>query len=391
MLLGFKTKLKANNKQRTLFAKHCGVARHAWNIGLSAVKEILQYNKNNPDNKLRFPSSVDLHKWLVASIKPDCPWYYEVSKCAPQQAIINLSTALSDFFKGKKIRGKRVGFPVYKKKGRHDSFYLDGSLECNHNAIKLPRIGWVSTYERLPHGFKPKNVVITRQAGDWFVSFKIETEPQQTIKTVETVGVDLGVKVLATLSTGEAFEGAKSYGKLEKKLSRLQWLNRHKHSGSNNQKKAHQKIAKLHQKIADIRLDTLHKITTHLAKNHGVVVIEDLNVSGMLANHKLAKAIQDMGLYEFRRLLEYKCELYGSKLVIADRFYPSSKTCSNCGAIREKLSLSERVFECDSCKMSLERDLNASINLSQYPASSSGAFQSVGLGLRRRSQDEADR
>jgi len=391
MLLGFKTKLKPNNKQRTLFAKHSGVARHAWNIGLSAVKEVLDHNKNNPDNRLKFPSSVDLHKWLVAAIKPDYSWYYDASKCSPQQALRNLSTALSDFFKGKKIQGKRVGFPVYKKKGRHDSFYLDGSLECSHNAIKLPRIGWVKTYERLPHGFKPKNVVITRQAGGWFVSFKIENKPKTTTKSVETVGIDLGVKVLATLSTGEVFQGAKSYHKLEKKLSRLQWLNRHKQKGSANYKKAQIKIAALHKTIADIRKDTLHKLTSYLAKNHGIIVIEDLNVSGLMANHKLAKAIADMGFYEFRRHLEYKRNLYESKLVVVDRFYPSSKTCSSCGVVKDKLLLSERIFNCSECGFSLDRDLNASINLSQYPTASSVVEKSVGLGKRRRSQVEADR
>jgi len=388
MLLGFKTELKPNNVQRTLLAKHCGVARHAWNIGLSAVKGVLEHNRQNPENKLKLPSSIDLHKWLVASIKPDFTWYYEVSKCSPQQALRNLSTALSDFFKGKKIRGKRVGFPSYKKKGKHDSFYLEGSLECNHNAIKLPRIGWVRTYERLPHGFKPKNVVVTRQASGWFCTWKIETEPQQTIKTIETVGVDLGVNALATLSTGEVFLGAKSYKNNEKKLARLQWLNRHKQKGSKNYKKAQCQIARLHKRIADIRLDTLHKLTTYLAKNHGTVVIEDLCVSGMLANHKLASSISDMSFYELRRQLEYKCSLSGSNLVVVDRFYPSSKTCSNCGFLKEKLTLSERIFNCSECGLTIDRDLNASRNLCQFVAVSS-TVSACRTGRRRRSQSES--
>jgi putative transposase len=180
---------------------------------------------------------------------------------------------------------------------------------------------------------------------------------------IDVVGVDLGVKSLATLSTGELFEGAKAYRQLESRLSRLQWLNRHKQRGSENWKKAQSKIAQLHQRIANIRKDTIHKLTTYLAKNHGTVVIEDLNVSGMMANRKLAKAIQDMGFYEFRRQLDYKTKLYGSELVIVDRWFPSSKTCSRCGKKKETLSLSERVFDCDHCGLQIDRDLNAAINL----------------------------
>ena len=145
--------------------------------------------------------------------------------------------------------------------------------------------------------------------------------------------------------------------------SRLQWLHRHKVKGSSNWKKAQIQIAKLHIKIANIRKDTLHKLTSYLAKNHSRIGIEDLNVSGMLANHKLAKAIQDMGFYEFRRQLEYKCELYDSELVVVDRWFPSSKTCSRCDTKKETLSLSERVFKCDCCGLEIDRDLNASINL----------------------------
>ncbi|RMH77424.1 MAG: transposase, partial [Cyanobacteria bacterium J007] len=149
----------------------------------------------------------------------------------------------------------------------------------------------------------------------------------------------------------------------EKKLSRWQWLNRHKKYGSANWKKAQIKIARLHRKIANIRKDTLHKLTTYLAKNHSRIGIEDLNVSGMLANHKLAKAIADMGFYEFRRQLEYKCQLYGATLIVVDRWYPSTKTCCRCHAKKDSMSLSERVFRCENCGLEIERDFNAAINL----------------------------
>jgi putative transposase len=170
-----------------------------------------------------------------------------------------------------------------------------------------------------------------------------------TTKYLDVVGVDLGVKSLATLSSGEVYSGAKSYGKYKAKLSQLQWLNRNQVIGSANWKKAQIKIARLHKKIADIRKDTLHKLTSYLAKNHREIVIEDLNVSGMMANHKLASSVQDMGFFEFRRQLDYKCQLYGSKLTIVERWFPSSKTCSNCGEIKDSLSLSERIFNCPSC------------------------------------------
>ena len=386
MLIGFKTELKLNNQQRTQCAKHSGVARHAYNIGLAACKYILNHNRENLEPHLKFPSAIELHKWLVESIKPDYPWYYEVSKCAPQQALRNLLRAFSDFFNKKKIRGKPVGFPHFKKKGKQDSFYLDGSIICDNFAIKLPRIGWVRTYEKLPHGYKPKNVVVSRSAAKWFISFKIETEPINPEKKRDVIGVDLGVKYLATCSDGTVFEGVKASKKLEAKLSRMQYLLGKKVRGSQNWKKAQKKIARLHARIANIRKDNLHKVTCYLAKNHGQIVIEDLNVSGMLANHKLAKAIQDMGFYEFRRQLEYKTKLYGSEVMTVARFYPSSKTCSNCHSVKENLTLSERVFVCDHCGLEIDRDLNASINLEM---AGSSPVSACGLSKGRPSQVEA--
>ena len=371
MLLGFKTELKLNNFQRTILLKHCGVSRHAWNWGLALTKQILKHNSNNPDNKLKFPTAIDLHKYLVALVKSENPWYYECSKSAPQSALRDLSIAWKRCFK--KISSQ----PRFKKKGKNDSFTLEGTCRTIDSfTIQVPRIGKLKTYEKLPQLDKIKSVTISRQADRWFLSFKIDTQIQenrkargtedsvpQTLHNTTVVGVDLGVKALATLSTGEVIEGAKVYRKNKTKLSRLQWLNRNKIIGSKNWRKAQLKIARLHRRIANIRKDTIHKLTSLLAKNHGTIVIEDLNVSGMMKNHKLAGAISDMGFYEVRRQFEYKCKLYGSKLVVVDRWFPSSKTCSNCGHQKEILSLSERVFNCENCNFTIDRDLNASINL----------------------------
>jgi putative transposase len=180
------------------------------------------------------------------------------------------------------------------------------------------------------------------------------------------IGVDLGVLRFATLSTGEQIESPMPLKKLGKKLAKLQWRNRNKEIRSNNWRKAQTKIAKLHSHIANIRKDFIHKLTTKLAIENQAIVIEDLNISGMLANHKLAKAISDCRFYEFRQQLTYKTQLYGSELIVADRWFPSSKTCNNCRCKKQSLSLSDRIFKCDDCGCEIDRDWNASLNLAAY-------------------------
>ncbi len=274
-----------------------------------------------------------------------------------QYAFRNLGEAFKRFFQG---LGK---YPKFKKKGRSDSFTIDNSgktIELNGWNHKLPFIGIVKTYE--PIEATTKKITISRQAGDWYLSLSYELTPTSTPKSTDVIGVDLGIKTLATLSDGKVFESVKSYRRLETKLSRMQYLNRNKEKGSANWRAVQLKIGRLHRKVANIRLDTLHKLTTYLAKNHGTVVIEDLNVSGMLANHKIAKSIADQGFYEFRRQLEYKCQWYGSELVVVDRFFPSSKTCCRCGHVQD-MPLSVRTYDCPDCGLSIDRDLNASINL----------------------------
>ncbi|MEO1429513.1 MAG: RNA-guided endonuclease TnpB family protein [Cyanobacteria bacterium J06633_8] len=359
MLLGFKTELKVNITQRILLAQHAGVARHAWNWGLRLTKNILDNNQNKPEDKIKFPTSIDLHKWLVALVKPEHPWYYSVSKCAPQYALRHLRKAWDDCFK------KLKQPPRFRKKGRNDSFTLDGSIKLEINRIKVPIIGWLKTYERLPSSINPKSVTISQRAGRWFISFKLEVIPKDIKQKNKAVAVDLGLLRFATLSTGEKIDSPRPYKKLEKKLRLLQWRNRHQVIGSSNWKKTQHKIAKLHYRISCIRSDFIHKLTTNLAKNHSKIVIENLNVSGLMKNGKLSKAIADSGFYEFRRQLTYKTELYGSKLIVADRFFPSSKLCPKCGHKKDKLPLSVRVYQCDNhdCDWVADRDYSASLNL----------------------------
>jgi putative transposase len=367
MRISFKTELNLNNYQKTQVAKHAGVARHAWNWGLDLCQRILNHNRDYPEEKLRFPSAIDLHKFLVKWVKSEHEWYYDVSKTSPQYALRYLSSAFTDFFKQKIIAGRKVGFPQFKRKGEHDSFTLEGTIKVEHRSIQLPRLGILKTYEYLPQGLSPKTAVISRTADRWFIAFSYEVEIKLIDKIRSVVGVDLGIKTLATLSSGETFANPQLNRQSQARLARLQKAASRKVKGSNNRRKANMKVAKQHAKTANIRKDTLNKLTTYLAKNHSQVVIEDLNVSGMMKNHCLAKSIADLGMYEFRRQLTYKCELYGSKLIVVNRFFPSSKTCSCCGHIQD-MPLKERVFNCQQCNTSVDRDLNAALNLEHKSA-----------------------
>jgi putative transposase len=312
------------------------------------------------------PTAIDLHKILVRDVKSQYAWYYDVSKCAPQQALRNLETAYKRFFK------KQSKHPNRKKKGIKDSFYLSGSIRIRGNRIKVPIIGWIKTHEILPD-VTPKKCVISRKADKWFIGFPIEHTNESTHKVGDVVGVDLGVTTLATLSDGTEFANPKAFRRYESRLCRQQRKLARQVRTSQNRKKTKEKIAKTHARIANIRADHLHKLTSYLAKNHSKVVIEDLNVKGMLKNRQLAAAIADVGFGEFRQQLAYKCEWYGSELVVVSRWFPSSKTCSCCGNVKETMLLRERTYDCGKCGLRLSRDHNAAINLKTAGSSSVAA------------------
>lgn len=368
-----KIRIELNNEQTTLARKHAGASRYAYNWALDKCKK--GYESKKDDEVYKRPSAVDLHKAWVAEVKSEKAWTYGVSKCSPQQAFRNLDTAYKRAFA---VKGSKL--PQFKKKGINDSFYLEGAIHTNGFKLKLPKIGWVKCSEELPN-IDIKNVTVSRQANHWFVSFKTTQTPAaaaakkvEDIEQKTIVGVDLGIKTLATLSNGDVFENKRPYKKGKRKLKIAQRKVSKKYvKGAKNQSKNYQKqkrkVANIHYKISCIRKDALHKLTTYLAKNHSEIVIEDLNVKGMSKNHKLASAILDGGFYEFKRQLEYKTSWYGSKMTVVDRFYPSSKICADCQTIKQDLTLKDRVFKCPNCGMQKDRDLNASINLKKKAVS----------------------
>jgi putative transposase len=367
-----KIRIELNNEQTTLARKHAGIARYAYNWALARCKKT--YAEKVEAIPYKRPSSVDLHKMWVAEVKSENKWTYETSKCSPQQAFRNLDGAYKRAFTVKSSQ-----LPTFKKKGVNDSFYLEGAISIKEGSngcrLKLPKFGLVNCSERLPE-VDIKNVVVSRQANHWFVSFKILEVPEKIvgIEQKQVIGVDLGIKTLATLSDGKTFENNRPYKKFKRKLRLAQRKVSKKFvkgakPQSKNYKKASQKVAKIHYKISCIRKDSLHKLTTYLAKNHSEIVIEDLNVKGMSKNHKLASAILDGGFYEFKRQIDYKTKWYGSKMTVVDRFFPSSKTCSNCQSIKQDLTLKDRTYKCQICGMEKDRDLNAAINLREKAVS----------------------
>src|SRR5215469_14239617 len=367
----YKTELDLNDKQITACKKHAGAARWAYNWGLARKPEAYRATGTSP-------SAVDLHRELNALKQTSVPWMYEVSKCAPQEALRNLDNAFAHFFRRAqlkqqgKLRGK-LGYPTRKTRKRGlGSFRLTGSIAVFPDAVQLPRLGRLRLKERgyLPTHAKILSATVREQAGHWSVSVLVEQEHVVPVNRGPTVGVDLGIKKLATISDGEEKPNPRYLRSCLKKLKRLQRAVSRRRKGSRNRAKAVYKLARLHRKVANQRADTVHQFTSRLAKTKAVVVIEDLNVSGMLQNRHLAQAIGDVGFSEFRRHLSYKAAWYGCQVLVASRWEPTSKTCSGCGWVDDDLSLADRTFRCDQCGQMLDRDLNAAINLAKLAGSS---------------------
>jgi putative transposase len=395
----YKTELDLNDREITACKRHAGAARFAYNWGLARKQEAYAATGTSP-------SAIDLHRELNALKQTELRWMYAVSKCAPQEALRNLDRAFAHFFRRcqRKREGKltgTVGYPQPKtKKQGLGSFRLTGSIVIAPDAIQLPRLGWLRLKERdyLPVTGTPDvkllSAAVSEQAGHWYVSVQVEQEQAVPANTGPVVGVDVGVKRLATLSDGTPIPNPKPLKRRLKKLKRLHRAVSRKQKGGKNRKKAARRLAKQYRKVANQRANTLHQVTTRLAKTKSVIVIEDLYVAGMLKNHHLAQAIADVGFAEFRRQLTYKAVWYGSRVVVVNRWEPSSKTCSGCGWVDDDLELSDRVFVCRNpvrpdCGLVLDRDLNAALNLAKLAGSSSERENACGVGSAGRRREAA--
>ena len=303
------------------------------------------------------------------------PWWRENSKEAANTGLDALAKGLSNWVKSRKgaRKGRRMGFPKFKSKDkavpkftyRAGSF---GLVQGDPKALKLPRIGRMHCMENVAErvdGARVLRMTVSRRAGRWYAALTVERDDKPVTKPPRggAVGVDLGVKTLATLSDGTVIKNPRYLRKAERKLKRAQKVLSRKTTGSKRRAKARAKVARLHAHVANQRGDAIHKATTWLTQTYSEISIEDLNVAGMVKNHHLAKAIMDASFGEFRRQLEYKTARTGARLHVVDRWFASSKTCSNCGRVKAKLSLSERVFHCDGCGLVIDRDLNAAINI----------------------------
>ncbi|MEA9436526.1 transposase [Aeromonas caviae] len=382
MILAHKIALDPNNAQATYFARACGVARFAYNWALAEWKK--QYEAAKVDSALPKPSQMSLRRQLNAIKREQFPWMLEVTKNAPQMAIIQLGEAFKNFFAG------RAKYPKFRKKGVHDRFTLtNDQFSVEGSRIRIPALGWVRMREPLRFEGKITSATVSRVADRWFVSIAVDTQDTSHLAQAENqgaVGVDLGVSALATLSTGETITGPKPHKALLNRLRRLSRSLSRKQKGSSNRAKAKAKLARLHARIATIRSDALHKLTTDLTRRFHTIGIEDLNVRGMMANRHLARSIADMSFFEFRRQLEYKAERRGGMVVVADRWFPSSKTCSACGSVQQDMPLSVRQWICPDCDAS-HRDLNAARNLATYAVSSTvSACGEEGSGFGRKTR-----
>ena len=380
MLIAHKIALRANNKQKTYFSKAAGVARFAYNWALTEWNK--QYEAYKADSSLPKPSQAALRRQLNSIKRERFPWMLEVTKNAPQMAIIQLGEAFVNFF------SKRAQYPQYRKKGVHDRFSLtNDQFKLDDSRIRIPNSGWVRMRESLRFSGKIMSATISREADHWFVSITVDTEEKFHWLKAENqgmVGVDLGITAMATLSTGEVVKGPKAYNAKLQRIKRLSRSLSRKQKGSKNRAKAKMKLAKLHSEVRNIRNDALHKLTTYLTRYFHTISIEDLNVRGMLKNRHLARSISDMGFYEFRRQLDYKTKIKNGKVIIVDRWFPSSKLCSCCGYKIDDLPLSARSWTCSICNTKHDRDHNAAINIKNMAVSSTvSACGEEGAGFEK--------
>ena len=395
-LVAYKFALDPSPRQERALRSHAGAARVAFNWGLARVKANLGQREAEKSYGITGDDLTPSLDWSMYSMqkawnqaKNDvAPWWAECSKVAYKTGLDQLARALknwSDSRKGKR-KGPKMGFPRFKsrRKARMSIRFTTGALRCERRHAVLPRVGRIKLHEdgaRLTSLIEAGNVRIMSAAvrferGRWFVSFTTDAEVNRAAAVAPgaVVGVDLGIKTLAVLSTGEVIpnprhldSALREVRRLARRVCRRRGPDRRTgQQPSNRWQRASSALAETQGRVADQRRDYQHKLTTALAREYGTIVVEDLNVAGMVKNKRLARRIAGCGFAEIRRQLAYKTAWHGGTLIVADRWFASSKTCSDCGAVRAKRLLSERTYVCVACGLVVDRDENAALNLAEY-------------------------
>ena len=350
--------LNPNNKQSTLMGQHAGYARVAFNFALSSFKVGLD------DDEWR--TYVDIKREFNAVKYDKFHWCSDLSQNASKNAIHNFGDAVTRWKSGQN------SFPTYKKRSDRISYQADngtGTVEVYKKRIKLPKIGWVRMREELRYTGEISRVVVSKRNGKWFASILVRCDSNNykhqppLFDDKQPIGIDVGINTLATCSNGDTYENPRPLKRYERKLTRANRSLSRKVLGSQNWQKAKKRLGTVHYRIACIREDAHHQATTKILRKASAIGIETLNISGLLKNRKLAKALSDSALSRFLTMLRYKADRRGIPITEADQFFASSKTCSSCGHKKRALTLSDRTYHCAECGLDIDRDFNAAINL----------------------------
>ena len=371
MILSKKIRLYPTTEQEEKLWQSVGTARFIYNWTLNKQEE-------NYKNSGKFISDNDLRKEITKLKKNELSWLNEVSNNVAKQSVKDACNAYKNFFKGLARKPKFKS----KKKSR-PSFYNDTSkLKVKEKLVLIEKVGWIKTKEQVLIDVKYTNPRISFDNKYWYLSVGVEVERPTLQLTGESLGIDVGVKDLAVCSNGMTFKNinkSKEVRRLKKSLKRKQRQCSRKYEMNKKGKeyvktkniaKLEKQIKLIHRKLSNIRLNYIHQVTTKIVKTKpSRVVMEDLNIKEMMKNKYLSKAVSEQRLYDFKMKMKYKCEFYGIEFVEADRYFPSSKLCSSCGSIKKDLKLKDRIYKC-SCGLNINRDYNASINLSRYELAS---------------------
>ena len=354
VIKALKIRLYPNEAQKVLLEKHFGANRFIWNHFLEMRTKY--YAESKAQGKAQGMNYFKTTKLLI-ELKKEKDWMYEISSQSLQQTLRKLDNAFTAFFR------KNTDYPGFRSKKGNQYFVIPQGAEIDKNRLIIQKFPEGITFRDKCSMPKPiKQVIITKDVQRYYASIQYETD-EKLQKGAGTIGIDMGVKNFLTTSDGIAIEPLNTYRRHEEKLKRQQKKLSRKKKGSNNRRKQVVRVQKIHQQIRDARTDFNHKVSTAIAKHYGTVVVEDLNVQGMQRNHHLAKSITDQGWYQFDAMLTYKMQWRDADLIEIGRFDPSSKLCSRCGNIKHDLKLSERTYHCNICGLTIDRDLNAAINI----------------------------